>query len=136
MKKDPKNIEAFNELIGVYEGMTFEIIEDAWKKNRWGDGGSVAGDLTGFGTMDSCRLCIAIEADNQDDCRQCVYYRRRQHRYMFCCNTGKNQKTYSAIEESSTPEELLEAFKKRAKYLRKNYPEYVKIPCPENSVSK
>lgn len=144
----PENIKAFNALLKRYESITFEEIKRQWDYNfssyPWVDAGDVARDLTGFGSIEACTLCTAIEGNQLAEtnvdfkhwiCPKCVYYRKRKDTMMFCCNTGKSRDTYQGIDEAHTPEELLEAFRNRAKYLRKKYSQYVEIQSSENSVS-
>jgi hypothetical protein len=126
MKKNPKNIKEFNALIRKYETITLEQIEDSWNEMSYPDGGDVAEDLTGFGSLSNCTLCKGAGVKEKEDCWKCVYYRNRKETFLFFCNTGKNQKTYEAIENAYTPEDLLKAFHKRAKHMRKTYPQYIK----------
>ena len=127
-KEEPRNIKQFNALIKKYETITLEEVEKGWDNQESGpDAVDVASDLTGFGSLSSCTLCLGAGVEEKDDCWKCVYYRKRKDDYLFCCNTGKNLKTYYKIEEAMNPEELLEAFRNRAKFLRKTYPQYVKI---------
>ena len=147
MKKQPENIEAFNALIKKYEEITLAEVEKIWFYNLenypYTDAGEVARELTGFGSIEHCTLCLAIEGNKEIDtntefrqriCPKCVYSRREMP-LMFYCNTGKNRDTYLAIDEAHDPEELLEAFKNRAKFLRKKYSKYVEIQSSKNSVS-
>ena len=126
-KEEPKNIKEFNALIKKYESITLEQIKKVWNGIQYPDGVDVAEILTGFGSMSTCTLCLGAGAEDRDGCYKCVYYRKRRDTYLFCCNTGRNLKTYSAIEEAMAPEDLWKAFRERAKFMRKTYSKYVKI---------
>ena len=123
---EPENIKAFKDLIERYENISLEEIEKEWKSlNAWrgciDTGEDIAPELTGFGSQTTCTLCRAVH----ECCTKCVYFRKRREDFMFCCNTGRNAKTYNAIENAETPEELLKAFRKRAEHMKKAYSKYL-----------
>jgi len=123
---EPENIQAFKDLIERYENISLEEIEKEWKSlNAWrgciDTGEEIAYELTGFGSQTTCTLCRAVK----EYCTKCVYFRKRREDFMFCCNTGRNEKTYNAISNAETPEELLKAFRQRAKHMKKAYSKYL-----------
>lgn len=134
----PKNIKEFKNLIEKYEKITLEEIQKVWKSfvedaaeeyeyatgeyiTEDARGEDVAPELTGFGSCTTCTLCRAV----LECCTECIYFRKRKEDFMYCCNTGRNAKTYKAIDNAKNPEELLKAFRQRAKYLRKAYFKYL-----------
>jgi hypothetical protein len=112
------NYKEFIKLIERYESITLKEIEKAEKKdivrrwmasNDWG--ASVANYLTGFGNYSDCTLCKV----SKSDCSNCVYI------YVTgsMCNLGENWDSYNEIRFAETPKQLLEAFRERARYMRK-----------------
>lgn len=118
---EPENIKAFKDLIEKYENITLEEIQKEWKLLRNATGDDIAPELTGFGSQCTCTLCRAVK----EYCTKCVYFRRRRDDFMYCCNTGRNAKTYDDIENAKTSEELLKAFRQRAKHMKKAYSKYL-----------
>lgn len=102
----PKNIKEFKQLIERYESITLEEIEEK---------GVYPGLLTGFGTINNCRLCekINVYADN---CKGCVYYEVTNSKYA--CNVDRTYETYNAISSAENANDLLQAYRNRAKYMR------------------
>ncbi len=94
----PKNIKEAEELIKRYETITLEEIK----------GNFDPAALTGFGGND-CSLCIPIASN----CYGCIYI----HRYG--CLHDENRETYNSIEDATTPLKLRNAFRARAKHIRK-----------------
>ena len=101
-----KNLKEFKELIERYESITLEEIEEVWGDNSCGE--SVAQELTGFSGVKTCTLCKSVRSN----CSECVYKERGW------CYKSVNKETYYAISDASTPTELLEAFRNRAKHMR------------------
>ena len=100
-----KNIKEARSLIKRYETITLEEIHGAFvsEKNTY-----IAKKLlTGFGSLGTCTLCIRVSSL----CYDCIYEREK------ACMYGNNEKTYNAIENAKTPEELLEAYRNRAKHI-------------------
>ena len=114
-----KNITTFKKLIERYETITLDEIKKEWERNRkiLGDndtvGFLVAQHLTGFGGSQTCTLCDAV----YQNCDDCVYGE------AYGCLTGENHESYEKIEEAKTPRTLFNAFRNRAKHLRKTYKE-------------
>ena len=100
----PTNLPEFKALIKRYKSITLEEIENIWVV----DVAYTAYKLTGFGSSNTCTLCIAAK----DNCDKCVY--RHKHTYARC-NTHDNHLSYDAIYNARTPQELLNAFRERAK---------------------
>jgi len=108
------NKKEFVELVEKYESLTIGEIEDAWVNNSWASSGhDTAKQLTGFGGPFSCTLCVAITRN----CDGCVYGKR------YGCLSGKNKKSYDDIDDAESPRKLLNAFRRRAKHMRRSYPE-------------
>lgn len=118
----PKNIKEFQALVERYETITLDEIMCNWN----GGGINTAVELTGFGKDKYCKLCIAVGRneyinlfDSNGCCEKCIYK-------GYNCNSGINRKTFVAIYNAETPQDLLNAFRARAKHLRKTYPQYLK----------
>ena len=105
----PKNIKEFQALVERYETITLEEI----KANPDPE------ILTGFGNSGTCTLCI--KAGN---CDKCVY--GESDTAYYACIDGENKKTYFTIDNANTPRKILNAYRARAKHLRKNYSQYLK----------
>ena len=121
-----KNKKEFKALVERYETIGLEEIKEAWDsiisstQNYSGKYGiPAARELTGFGSMKTCVLCISVK----NKCSVCVY----SYRYTedFGCINEKNYPTFEGIKTTDTPEELLEAFRKRAEHLRTNYAKHL-----------
>lgn len=120
------NMETFVKLIERYETITLQEIKDVMPVTKF-YGEYASKTLTGFGTL-NCTLCKAafeISQENKPDinshlppsnCIYCVY-----ETDWGCQEEGENEKSYYAIIDASCPEELLEAFRNRAKLMRRKY---------------
>lgn len=119
----PKNIKEFQALVKRYETITLdEIVVDYIENPRSKDiewQNSNAQRLTGFGSKKTCTLCVKV--DNPLFCEGCVYTIEKSS-----CISGGNSKTYCRICNADTPRKLLNAYRARAKHLRKTYPQYLK----------
>jgi hypothetical protein len=102
----PKNIKQFKALIERYETITLDEIKQE-KMNK--------AKLTGFDSPDTCTLCLAVK----QECYNCVY-----GTFCGCCG-GENRSTYYGITDAKTVKQLLNAFRARAKHMRKTYPQYL-----------
>ena len=114
-----KNLEEFRKLIKRYESITLKEIKKAAVSlavifSGW-FGKSKAKALTGFGSGETCTLCIAVEEYRKERCKECCWFHLTKHK----CNEGDNWKTYSKICNADDEKKLLKAFKARAKYMRK-----------------
>ena len=124
----PKNVKQFRELLKRYESITLEEIKYAAKITPsscypWNDatlGERVANRLTGFGSRSTCILCTAVS-----ECSECVYSQDRRTPDIHCL-IDKNRPTAIKIYNADTEEELLKAYRSRARYMRKNYSQYLK----------
>lgn len=106
-----KNIKAAKELVVLYRSFSVndmkEFIQDDC--SEWGR--YVAKKLTGFSSYTDCKLCVSCSFQ----CEKCIYGGRDGDN--LCCNGKNNYKTYMAIINAETPEELLIAFENRAKHI-------------------
>ena len=114
----PQNIKEFKALIKRYESITAEEIEDS--RDNWGE---IRHDrLTGFGNASTCSLCKPCMNDKLVDCAKCVYAININYTGQGCypciSRDGVTFCTYNDIDEAYTPEELLLAYKARAKHMR------------------
>lgn len=113
------NIE-FVKLAEKYESLTFEQVKNVWESSsssyNYPSGHATAQSLTGFGGPYSCTLCNAVNRN----CDLCVYGETDG------CLSGKNRKSYDDIDNANTPRKLFNAFRRRAKHMRKSYPELFK----------
>jgi len=103
MKNQIKNLPEFIKLIERYETITLEEIEEQFCDSEI---------LTGFGDIDTCSLCLAIDSINP--CPQCVYIQIDN----FKCHQSGNSDTYHKIRHAKTPKQLLTAYRNRAKHMR------------------
>jgi len=103
----PKNIKEARELVKRYETITLEEI-----KNMYCD----ANDLTGFGSIETCTLCIKADYD----CSDCIYHKIDKFGFgdTVRCYDDDNAKTYDRIDEADTPVKLRNAFRARAKHIK------------------
>jgi len=111
-----KNEKEAIALMGRYETITLEEIQEVWRD----DGLSYARALTGFGETSTCTLCLTRKVDNRcwtDSCDGCFWGDMPTGH----CNAGSSHKTYLAIRMAHTPRELFNAYRERAKYMRKVY---------------
>lgn len=115
------NRTAFVALIERYETIGLEEIQEAWdsfikpivsqgiEPDRFSYG-EWQGFLTGLGDRTTCSLCIAAD----DYCTErCVYGHA-----LACISAGHLRKSYEAMRNSATPEQLLEAYRNRANVMR------------------
>ena len=104
----PKNLKEFKALIKRYESITLKEIEEVFD-DTYIYTNDPANRLTGFGSS-KCPLCKKINVFNE--CNGCVYTISRG------CLKGINKETYNAIENADTSQELLNAFRARAKHMK------------------
>lgn len=126
----PKNIKEFQALVQRYETITLEEINKEWNRIKPEPSWTivVAKHLTGFGSIASCTLCqagYAISASNPNYCRFCVYNDNANDDVHVPCMRGLHTKTYEGITTASTPEELLNAYRNRAVFLKSMYSKYL-----------
>lgn len=107
-------MEAFIKLIERYEAITLEEIREAFEKAR-----HPANCLTGFGDPHTCTLCIFYYTHL---CEECPWVK------LTCekCGIGANAYSYKKISFALAPEELLAAYRARAKYMRSVLAPYLK----------
>lgn len=118
----PKNIKQFNALIRRYKSIKLEEIEEAWLNAKYKKGHIIANNLTGFHDTSSCSLCIATMNVKTDyNCMKCVYATDEEE----SCHKGINESTYYEIYGAASPQELLLAFRRRARHMVKTYPQYL-----------
>lgn len=112
----PVNIPEFKVLIERYESITSQEVKETWSNqedvlNSHTKGFHVANVLTGFGGSFSCRLCSSCLYK----CYRCVYKID-----TGCINISDAlKKSYDRISEADSPLKLYNAFRNRAKVLRK-----------------
>lgn len=104
------NLGVFEELKKKYETITLEEITSEFTKlpeEVEFSGRKVAHKITGFGDSGSCSLCGPIHGR----CYHCFWIEKTKH----YCYDAPNRKSYDEIAFALTPEELLSAFRNRAK---------------------
>lgn len=115
----PKNIKAAEELIEKYESITLEDINTFKSDDLQFD--EIANKITGFGYVKSCTLCKVVNKRdkmfNPEYCKLCIY--GFNNKIFMPCFKGYNKYTYYNIEKAHTAKGLLNAFKARAKHIRK-----------------
>lgn len=126
------NIEEFKALVKRYKTITLKEIKDYKPKHNLDYRDiNVACHLTGFGSYQYCTLCKAAKRQRKASrnvttkyiCNQCIYFTIYPHS-NGCCNAAPLQSTFTMIEMSDTPEQLLQAYRARAKVLEKVFSEY------------
>jgi len=109
------NLKEFKELILLYESVTLEQLQEetitAVTSNK-----TILEDITGFGSLSSCKLCTAVKAIsiNKVHCNKCMWKIKTNN----VCTDNVNADTYYAIAKAETLEDLLDAIQKRADYMR------------------
>lgn len=111
----PKNIVQFRNLVKKYETITLDEIEKAFNKHKTRTFAKQI--LTGFGRCKTCTLCKKVN----NICNLCVYTTD------FGCLDKHNEETYDMINNAILPEQLLKAYRTRAKHLRKAYPQHFEV---------
>lgn len=113
----PTNIKEFKQLIERYESITLEEIKKVEMKYEYYNPLTITIPefLTKFGSWHFCILCKNIRPISSK-CKPCVY--NKTEKSQFACNEGKNKETYQAILKASNADELLAAYKARARHMR------------------
>lgn len=110
----PVNIPEFKALIERYETITYQEVKEEWNKKNIKlrkIGLYVGGNLTGYGRTATCKLCISCK----EDCHLCVYKVS-----LGCINISEAlRRSYNRINDADTALKLFNAFRNRAKVLRK-----------------
>jgi len=117
-----QNLNQFKDLIKRYNEITLKEIEKKFSEAK-DDGvdseylmlAELKTGLTGFGSTKSCKLCIAVDAE----CSKCTWGQRR-FREDVPCTELENNKTYQAINDAATPDELFIAYRKRAARMKEH----------------
>jgi hypothetical protein len=117
-----KNLKEFKALIERYETITLEEI-DRYFYVVESDVSNVSKELTGFGSYFTCSLCLSVIIDKfskipKPDCNLCVYVSVEYFGNLGNVNNCTKHPTYSNIKEATDPEELLNAYRERAKYMK------------------
>jgi hypothetical protein len=112
------NLKAAEALVARYNSITIEEIK---AKNMRHFPYDTVESLTGFGSRATCTLCQALPQDRPSImCQYCIYaidltiVDDENSHYCVC---GEHAETYDAIEDATTPEELLTAYRNRAKHI-------------------
>ena len=118
-KQLPHNIKEAEELVKRYNSITVPEIRAKIEELTPGLTDiityAVLNELTGFGCMSTCTLCIPVVYNSNNDipkCRYCIYGT------LFGCIKKQNLFTYKLIAHASTPGDLKRAYKARAKYIQ------------------
>lgn len=121
--KMPDNIEEAKELIKLYRSITLNMICMSEDRRRSSPVSVVAKKLTGFSDIIKCKLCRKVTVIIPN-CMKCIYM-SIESTIARRCLSGIAEETYYNILFAATPEDLLEAFKKRAdfieEFLKQNY---------------
>ena len=119
MKPQLRNVKELIELIDRYESISLKEI-----KNTWISTNVVANKLTGFGDSRTCSLCkkVGYSDFGSPNCKDCVFEIQRG-----CSDSNREcYDTYYGISLSKTPEDLLQAYRNRAAYLKERFKELIK----------
>lgn len=107
------NTEAFIKLIDKYKSITKEQLQENYNQLMEDEAISnvyeVLSEITGFGSTYDCSLCTAV----QRNCNLCLYSILKPVDNTFAC-LGK---TYNAIEEAETIDELYDAIQNRISFM-------------------
>lgn len=112
------NKKEFLKLIKTYENITIKDINKLTTINCpfYCISDVIANKLTGFGAQETCSLCKVIKAD----CNKCYWDTLTD----YICDESENKETYMNIYNARTKEDLLNAFKLRAQYMKLKIQEY------------
>jgi len=126
----PRNIEEAKQLVQRYESITVEEIKEVAGKRKF-NGRKIANELTGFGDYKICILCKAVPTHiynaftSRKECENCLYYEFGGCVGLFMEGAEKHPKiakkleiTFENICDAKNPQELINAFRERAKLLR------------------
>ena len=126
----PKNIKEAKELVKHYESITEDLIIEKMKGKEF-NAKEVANILTGFGDYKTCILCKAVPTHiynaftSRKECENCLYYEFGGCVGLFMEGAEKHPKiakkleiTFENICDAKNPQELINAFRERAKLLR------------------
>lgn len=114
-----KNEKEALELMERYETITLEEILKEWYVN----GDLTALGITGYGKFAYCTLCVSCGVHSRsymEKCCNCFW----EIITGDLCTKESNSKTYTRIEDATTPLKLRNAFRARAKYMRKIHNEW------------
>ncbi|MCF8008168.1 MAG: hypothetical protein K9K32_00255, partial [Halanaerobiales bacterium] len=119
--------KTFKKLIKRYENITREEI--ARKVDNYSDEKGnlewyiLKRDLTGFGDAADCILCKEVKKQ----CGHCAWMKLTESK----CFEKENGKTFNQIDDAETIESLYQAYKDRAKYMRKVLEKYANNQLPK-----
>jgi len=101
----------------IYESMTLDKIKTAQSGCGENYGTAKANTLVGFGLPSTCIVCGDARSKEKDGriCDACEWVKVTGER----CTIGDNDPTYRSIVVAENKEELKEAFRDRAKWIRK-----------------
>lgn len=102
------NLREAKELLEKYKSITLEQLEEAFEENPYSVGVEIINEITGFGRLTTCMLCLAVEGL----CRNCIYSFRYSEGIIPCVDI-----TYSAIYHATNAKNLFAAIQKRINYL-------------------
>ena len=136
---DEEMLKAFVLLIERYKAITIEEIEKIQNEMFseplfWAS--AIAFKLTRYSSGVFCTLCTtATKLYNHSN--KCYWNGKCNYCYNVIsngrCNTGENLKTYDNIRYAKTPEELLLAFKARAKHIQYLLERYATLQAWHNA---
>ena len=102
-----KNLKEAKELLEKYKSITLEQLEAMYSKGDKGH--KILFKITGFGTTNSCMLCLSVN----EICDDCIYSFRIYNENDVPCL----DKIYEEMSEATSAEELFNALQKRISYL-------------------
>ena len=122
------NIKEFRQLILRYESITLGEIKKVFDKYEKKYGyhifSYIKRELTGFGSVTTCILCRTVYF-LKPNCQHCLHYKEKKEvekphpiKAEYMCRRNSTSLSYKNIQRATTPEELLKAYKERAKDLR------------------
>ena len=121
------NINAAKKLVERYDSITFDDLELNWEdlpeeeiEEDYHSGAKVLQNLTGFGSFETCTLCkeareLCKYPESADFCACCIY-----GHIVKCVRSPY----YKEMAEADTPDELIQAIRKRSKYIKELIKEY------------
>ena len=107
-----KHRDAVLSLIAIYRSASLAVLKglciDAYPRKTWGWGAAKANKLSGYGSTETCHLCLSVDAV----CGKCIYGKK-----SGCKRNKESVNTWNLIENSRTYAKLISALNSRADYL-------------------
>ncbi len=110
-----RNIIQAKNLVKKYRSITIEQLLEVNKGKKFGYMAGVLSKITGYGSMETCRMC-KVNGKTSDNCCGCIYFELTNG--DDCCD----HYTYDDINKARTIQELHNAIMARADYIESIIP--------------